>query len=77
VLLAGSGDSYYQSLRGQSFKVSDLPNGVYYVSIEANPFGKLYEVDQTNNASLRKIRLTGSGDERTVKVFPVGDIAAN
>jgi hypothetical protein len=77
VLLAGSGDTYYQSLPGQSFKVSDLPNGVYYVSVEANPYAVLHEGDTTNNNSLRKIKLMGSGANRTVKVFPVGLIDAN
>jgi hypothetical protein len=77
VLLTGSGDTYYQSLPGQSFKVRDLPNGVYYVKIEVNPNGNMFETDKTNNVSLRKIRLMGSCDNRTVKVFPVGDIAHN
>jgi hypothetical protein len=77
VLLTGSGDTYYQSLPGQSFKVSDLPNGVYYVKIEVNPNGNMWETDKANNVSLRKVRLMGSGDGRTVKVFPVGDIAYN
>jgi hypothetical protein len=77
VLLAGSGDTYYQSLPGQSFKVRDLPNGIYYVKIEVNPNGNMWETDKTNNVSLRKIRLMGSGVNRTVKVFPVGDIDYN
>ena len=77
VLLAGWGDTYVQTLPGQSFKVRGLPNGVYYVSIETNPFGNVYENDSTNNVSLRKIRLTGEGASRAVKVFPVGDIAYN
>jgi hypothetical protein len=77
VLLTGSGDTYYQSLPGQSFKVGGLPNGVYYVKIEVNPNGNMFETDKTNNVSLRKIRLMGSGDNRTVKVFPVGDIDFN
>jgi Lysyl oxidase len=77
VLLTGSGDTYYQSLPGQSFNVKDLPNGIYYVKIEVNPNGNMWETDKTNNASLRQIKLTGSGADRTVKVFPVGDIDFN
>lgn len=77
VLLAGSGDTYYQSLPGQSFNVNDLPNGVYYVSVEANPHDVLQEGSTTNNDSRRKIRLMGTGAHRTVKVFPVGMVEAN
>jgi hypothetical protein len=77
VLLAGSGDTYYQSLPGQSFNVRNVPNGVYYVKIEVNPNGNMWETDKTNNVSLRKIKLTGTGADRSVQVFPVGDIAAN
>jgi hypothetical protein len=77
VLLAGSGDTYYQSLPGQSFNVRNVPNGVYYVKIEVNPNGNMWETDKANNVSLRKIKLTGRGSDRTVQVFPVGDIDFN
>jgi hypothetical protein len=77
VLLTGSGDTYYQSQPGQSFSVKNLPNGVYYVQIKVNPNGNMWEADDTNNISLRKIKLTGSGANRSVTVFPVGDVAAN
>jgi Lysyl oxidase len=77
VLLTGSGDTYYQSKPGQSFNVKNLPNGIYYVQIEVNPNGNMFEADDTNNTSLRKIKLTGAGANRSVKVFPVGDIDAN
>jgi hypothetical protein len=77
VLLAGSGDTYYQSLPGQSFDIRNVPNGVYYVKIEVNPNGNIWETDTANNVSLRKIKLTGKGADRRVTVFPVGDIAFN
>jgi hypothetical protein len=77
VLLAGSGDTYYQALPGQSFNVKDLPNGIYYVSVEANPFDRLAEGDPTNNVSVRKIRLMGSAKNRSVKVFPKGLVDYN
>lgn len=72
VLSSGSGDTYYQYRRGQALPIKDLPNGVYHVSVEANPFGKLVEADLTNNVSLRRIRLTGTPEHRRVKMAPVG-----
>lgn len=78
VLDAGSGDTYYQGLPGQSFNVNDLAPGIYYVAVEANPKGRMYEVDTANNNAYRKIRIGGQpGGTRTVKVFPVGMIDAN
>jgi hypothetical protein len=77
VLLAGSGDTYYQGLPGQSFNVKNLPNGVYYVAVEANPFGVLTEGDTTNNNSYRKIKLSGSDTNRRVRVFAAGLVDVN
>jgi hypothetical protein len=77
VLLAGSGDTYYQGLPGQSFNVKDLANGIYYVAVEANPYGALTEGDTTNNNAYRKIKLSGTGANRKVKVFAVGLVDAN
>ncbi len=68
VLDAGSGDTYYQYLPGQSFNVSNLPNGIYYIAIEANPRGVMYESDTQNNIAYRKIVLKGSADNRSVRV---------
>jgi hypothetical protein len=65
---AGWGDTYLQFLPGQSFDVSDVPNGTYYVRIEANPLGRLHERNTDNNVSLRRIILGGSPGDRTVKV---------
>ncbi|MCW2736432.1 lysyl oxidase family protein [Nocardioides sp.] len=74
VLSAGSGDTYAQYRAGQAFKVGDLPNGVYYIRVEGNPERNLTESDTTNNVADRRIRLGGRGDQRWVKVTPVGDI---
>ncbi len=76
VLSNGSGDTYHQYRAGQAFRIGDLPDGVYYLSVEGNPFGALVEGDTTNNESLRKVRLgtnqrTG---ERWVKAAKVGII---
>jgi hypothetical protein len=41
---------------------------------EANPFGNLYELDDTNNQSLRKVKLSGKSQERRVRVWKVGTV---
>ena len=74
VLAAGSGDTYYQFRTGQAFKIADLPNGVYYIKVEANPDGRLIEQDKTNNVSYRKVTLKGKGANRKVVVAKVGII---
>lgn len=74
-LQAGWGDTYHQS-RGTSLDISGVPNGIYYVAVEANPDGMLYESDRTNNVELRKIRLGGVPGARTLKVFDVNGIDA-
>lgn len=74
VLAAGSGDTYYQFRTGQAFKIANLPNGVYYIKIEANPSGRLIEQDKANNISYRKVILKGKGTKRRVVVPQVGVI---
>lgn len=66
-LQAGWGDTYFQ-VAGQSLDVSSVPNGTYYIAVEANPAGLLRERDMTNNVELRKIHLGGTPGERTVEV---------
>lgn len=74
VLAAGRGDTYTQYRAGQSFTISDLPNGTYHVSVLANPDGRLHEQATDNNQSLREIKLSGKPDTRTVTVEQVGII---
>jgi hypothetical protein len=74
VLAAGSGDTYVQYRAGQAFKIGDLPNGVYYIRVEGNPERNLTESDTTNNVADRRIRIGGRGEQRWVKVAPIGDI---
>ena len=59
---------------GQAFKIGDLPNGVYYIRVEGNPERNLTESDTTNNVADRRIRIGGRGEQRWVKVAPIGDI---
>ena len=68
ILPLGWGDTYSQSRPGQSFNITDVPNGTYYIEVMANPGGSLFEQTATNNAELREIQLKGKGDNRRVIV---------
>jgi hypothetical protein len=70
VLPTGWGDTYFQGLPGQSFDITDLPNGTYYIAVQANPDGALREVSAGNNTELRQVILGGTPGHRTVKVPP-------
>ena len=70
VLNAGWGDTYTQSLPGQSFDITGLANGTYYVKIIANPRHVLYESTLANNVSYRRVVLGGVPGARTVRVSP-------
>lgn len=69
-LEAGWGDTYYQFIPGQSFDVTGLPNGKYFIRVEVNPLGSLVEADTSNNVSLRKIRIRGRPGHRRAIVPP-------
>jgi hypothetical protein len=75
-LPVGWGDTYIQSLPGQSFDITDLPNGTYYIEVVANPENKLFEASTSNNTSLRKVILGGTPGARTVQTPPVGLVDA-
>ncbi|GIJ24618.1 lysyl oxidase family protein [Micromonospora lutea] len=70
VLDIGGGDTYAQYLPGQSFDITDLPNGTYYIEVAANPAKRLQESNLTNNNSYRRIILGGTPGTRTVTVPP-------
>ncbi|MFF9912418.1 lysyl oxidase family protein [Streptomyces sp. NPDC013457] len=73
VLDVGSGDTYTQDLPGQSFDITDLPNGTYYIQVLANPENRLKETSTANNSALRKVVLGGKPGKRTVTV-PAHDL---
>ncbi|MFF7776307.1 lysyl oxidase family protein [Streptomyces tanashiensis] len=73
VLDVGSGDTYTQDLPGQSFDITDVPNGTYYIQVLANPAKRLKETNLDNNSALRKIVLGGTPGRRTVTV-PAHDL---
>jgi hypothetical protein len=64
----GWGDTYFQSRPGQSFDITNVPNGTYYIEVIANPKGVLHETTTDNNISLRKVILGGTRGHRTVRV---------
>ncbi|MEU1483015.1 lysyl oxidase family protein [Streptomyces sp. NPDC005752] len=68
VLDVGSGDTYTQDLPGQSFDITGLSNGTYYIQVLANPEKRLKETDLGNNSALRKVVLGGKPGARTVTV---------
>jgi hypothetical protein len=68
VLPTGWGDTYFQGLPGQSFDITDLPNGTYFIEVDANPDGLLIEGNASNNTELRRIKLRGKPGHRTVIV---------
>ncbi|TPQ22355.1 lysyl oxidase family protein [Streptomyces sporangiiformans] len=70
VLDVGSGDTYTQYRPGQSFEITDLPNGTYYIQVIANPEKRLQETNTDNNVALRKVVLGGEPGARTVTVPP-------
>ncbi|MFI9343313.1 lysyl oxidase family protein [Streptomyces sp. NPDC052773] len=70
VLDVGSGDTYTQYRPGQSFDITDLPNGTYYIQVIANPEKRLKETNLKNNVALRKVVLGGKPGARTVTVPP-------
>ena len=74
MLDVGNGDTYTQARPGQSFEITDLPNGTYYIEVKANPANKLTELNTKNNSALRQIVLGGTAAERTLEVPPVNGI---
>ena len=64
----GWGDTYEQSLAGQAFNITHVPNGTYYIEVAANPEKLLYETTASNDISYRKVILGGTPGHRTVKV---------
>jgi hypothetical protein len=70
----GWGDTYFQSVAGQSFNITGVPNGTYYIQVTANPLKVLHESDTGNDVSLRKVILGGKPGHRTARVPAVNGI---
>jgi Lysyl oxidase len=67
-LPVGWGDTYFQTVPGQSFNITNLPNGTYYIEVIANPQRVLRESNVNNDVSLRRVILGGTRGHRTVRV---------
>ena len=63
VLSNGSGDTYMQYRAGQAFRLKGLPDGVYYVAVEANPKHTLSS--STPTTTTRCARSGSATNERT------------
>ena len=70
VLDVGWGDTYFQSVRGQAFNITGVPNGTYYVRVHVNPTGNIFETSSENNIEDRLIKLKGRPGHRRVVVPP-------
>jgi Lysyl oxidase len=70
VLDVGWGDTYSQSVAGQAFDITDLPNGDYYIRVHVNPTGSMFEGSADNNVEDRLITLRGRPGHRRVTVPP-------
>lgn len=70
VLDVGNGDTYTQDRPGQSFDITGLADGTYYIEVVANPDHRLRETSLGNNVTLRKVILGGTTGHRTVTVPP-------
>lgn len=68
----GSGDTYVQTIAGQSFNITGFPDGTYYIEIAINPLGSLYLASGGAGPSFRQISIGGTPGARTVTVQPVG-----
>jgi hypothetical protein len=75
-LPSGWGDTYVQSLPGQSFDITDLPNGTYFIRVRANPEGVLHETSTRNDVQDRQVTLGGVPGARSVVVTPWHGITA-
>ena len=62
------GRHLFPVVAGQSFDITRLPNGTYYIEVVANPERVLHETDTSNDVSLRKVILGGKAGHRTVRV---------
>lgn len=71
-LPVGWGDTYHQLLAGQSFDITDVPNGRYAIEVGANPNGALVDLDASNDVAVREIELGGMRGARTVRTIDRG-----
>jgi lysyl oxidase len=59
-LSIGWGDTYGNSLTGQSIDITNLPDGDYNLRIEVDPKQNIIETDETDNVSTVPLRKSGT-----------------
>jgi hypothetical protein len=64
----GWGDTYVQSIAGQAFDITKMPNGTYYIQVTANPGHLLHETTTSNDVTVRKVIISGARGHRHVRV---------
>jgi Lysyl oxidase len=69
-LPAGWADTYGAGTPGQSFDITGVPNGRYFVEMQVNPGCQLFEVSADNNVARRRITLSGKAGSRRVRAAP-------
>lgn len=54
----GYGDEYHHSTHGQEIEITSVPEGIYYLTHEADPSNKWLELNDSNNFSWVKFSIT-------------------
>jgi len=65
----GYGDPYHHALEGQEIDITDLPEGTYYLTFDADPSQHWLETNDNNNRSWAKFRLQRKGANASVTVL--------
>ena len=66
----GWGDTYYQQVAGQSFNITNVPNGWYYVEVRVNTNSAIVQTTTENDVEHRLIHLGGRPGARRVMMTP-------
>jgi hypothetical protein len=70
MLEPGWGDTYYQQMAGQSFNITNVPNGWYYVEVRVNTNSAILQTTTENDVEHRLIYLGGKPGARRVITAP-------
>ena len=65
----GYGDPYHHSLEGQEIDITDLADGTYYLTFDADPSQHWLETNDSNNRSWTKFRLERKGANASITVL--------
>lgn len=63
---AGWADIYTSELAGQQILLAGVPDGTYDLITVADPSNRILETDESDNTSMRRVRLSGGGTQLTV-----------